>query len=316
MPRPSIETTRGWRDKTMVDHEAPRWATSLTSTWKRSPGSPSGPWLPPGSSGSSCRWSTPPNSRTRPASPSSGRWSPTAQSSGPVGSCPRRPPPGCTATTAAPRAALGKCQADAEGWASRSPPAACCWPGAVGESGRPAWPALLVGPSDRYLPCPPGRCVGGGAGGTDPDAATENAEEQETRMAGNLKLLAGLGAGYVLGPGLAANATSGLPRPPAGWPRSGPRSASSSAPSGPTPGPAWRRPPTLPAIGSSRPEAMTPPRGPGPGRGRRASVHPAAGTGDRPGTTGRGRPGSWRGPRRDRVATVPGRRGGGERPGR
>jgi len=49
------------------------------------------------------------------------------------------------------------------------------------------------------LPCPPGRCVGGGAGGTDPDAATENAEEQETRMAGNLKLLAGLGAGYVLG---------------------------------------------------------------------------------------------------------------------
>jgi hypothetical protein len=35
----------------------------------------------------------------------------------------RRPPPGCTATTAAPRAALGKCQADAEGWASRSPPA-------------------------------------------------------------------------------------------------------------------------------------------------------------------------------------------------
>jgi hypothetical protein len=31
---------------------------------------------------------------------------------------------------------------------------------------------------------------------------------------------------------------------------------------------------------------------------------------------GRGRPGSWRGPRRDRVATVPGRRGGGERPGR
>jgi hypothetical protein len=69
-----------------------------------------------------------------------------------------------------------------------------------------------------------------------------------TRMADNLKLLAGLVDGYVLGA--------------RGWPR------------------------TLRAD---------------------CRGHPPA---------GRGRPGSWRGPRRDRVATVPGRRGGGERPGR
>jgi hypothetical protein len=41
-------------------------------------------------------------------------------------------------------------------------PAACWLSGAVGESGRPAWPARLVGPWDRCLPCPPGRCVGVG----------------------------------------------------------------------------------------------------------------------------------------------------------
>src|SRR5215211_5027079 len=60
------------------------------------------------------------------------------------------------------------------------------------------------------------------------------------------------------GPGLAASATSGSPRPPAGWP-SGPRSASSPARSGPASEPAWRRPPTPPATGSSRPEARTAP---------------------------------------------------------
>jgi hypothetical protein len=136
-------------------------------------------------------------------------------------------------------------------------------------------------------------------------------------MAGNLKLLAGLAAGYVLGPGRVASATSGSPRLPAGWP-SGPRSASSPASSGPASGPAWRRPPAPPVSGSSRPEARTaPPRtrtrtGPRPagrrppgGRYREPARHP-----------GRGRTGSWRGPRRDRVATVPGRRGGGGRWGR
>jgi LPXTG-motif cell wall-anchored protein len=88
MPRPSIETTRGWRDKTMVGHEGAPLGRITHIYWKRSPGSPSGPWSPPGSSGSSCRWSTPPNSRTRSATPSSGCWSPTPQSSGPVGGCP------------------------------------------------------------------------------------------------------------------------------------------------------------------------------------------------------------------------------------
>ena len=41
---------------------------------------------------------------------------------------------------------------------------ACCLSGAVGEIGRPAWLPLLAGPSDRCLPCPPGRCIGGAAG--------------------------------------------------------------------------------------------------------------------------------------------------------
>src|SRR5215217_1235035 len=77
------------------------------------------------------------------------------------------------------------------------------------------------------------------------------------------------------GPGLAASATSGSPRPPAGW-ASGPRSASSPARSGPASEPAWRRPPTPPATGSSRSEARTaPPRtrtGPRP-----AGRHPPGG---------------------------------------
>jgi hypothetical protein len=148
----------------------------------------------------SCRWSMPPSSRTRSASPSGGRWSPTPRPSGPVGSCPRRTPPGCMATTAAPRSCAGgvpgECRAAGHplvsgrgwtgpaggfqarrrsvprvpgGWAlllrPRRWPAACLLSGAVGESGRPAWPPLLVGPSDRCLRCPPGRCVGGAAGG-------------------------------------------------------------------------------------------------------------------------------------------------------
>jgi hypothetical protein len=56
-------------------------------------------------------------------------------------------------------------------------------------------------------------------------------------MAGNLKLLAGLAAGYILGPGLVASATNGSLRRPAGWP-SDPRSASSPARSSPASEPA------------------------------------------------------------------------------
>jgi hypothetical protein len=44
-------------------------------------------------------------------------------------------------------------------------PAACCWSGAAGESGRPAWPPPSAGPSGGYWPCPPERCVGGAADG-------------------------------------------------------------------------------------------------------------------------------------------------------
>jgi hypothetical protein len=158
------------------------------------------------------------------------------------------------------------------------------------------------------LPCPPGRCVGGGAGGTDPDAATENAEEQETRMAGNLKLLAGLGAGYVLGARAGreryeriAEATRRL---------------------------AEERPEVRELIGtlrshlgaslekaadtaSDRPQQARGEDGAPEDQDRAAAGGPAStqrpvqGTGQAPPC--RGRPGSWRGPRRDRVATVPGR---------
>ena len=188
-----------------------------------------------------------------------------------------------------------------EGWASRSPPAGAgldpragpkpggrrfpAYPAAAGRRGsclvagrRPAaGPApsarAAVRPGRRYwwgrrigtcrarrgaasaaAACPsrdggraPCRGRAGRGQGQPPRAAPTRTPQprtprnSRTRMAGNLKLLAGLVAGYVLGA--------------RGWPR------------------------TL-----------------------RADC--------------RGRPGSWRGPRRDRVATVPGRRGGSERPGR
>ena len=100
-------------------------------------------------------------------------------------------------------------------------------------------------------------------------------------MAGNLKLLGGLAAGYVLGARAVVSATSGSPRPPAGWP-SDPGSAGSPPRSAPASAPAWRRPPAPPATGSSRPGART--------------AAPQASPGPRP-TTPRGAGGTPAGPR-------------------
>src|SRR5215218_347629 len=107
------------------------------------------------------------------------------------------------------------------------------------------------------------------------------------------------------GPGLAASATSGSPRPLAGWP-SGPRSASSPARSGPASEPAWRRPPTPPATGSSRPEARTaaPEASPGPGpTGQRPAGGRSRGPARRP----------WSRPHRRPARTMAGRRRPGPR---
>jgi hypothetical protein len=109
MPRPLIETTRGWRDKTMVDHEGVPLGRITHIYLEEVTGEPE--WAPV-ATGEDRRVFVPLVDATewqdQVRVPSSGRWSPTPQSSGPVGSCPRRPPPGCTATAPAPQSCAGE----------------------------------------------------------------------------------------------------------------------------------------------------------------------------------------------------------------
>jgi PRC-barrel domain len=199
MPRPLIETTRGWRDKTMVDREGaplghithiyleevtgePEWALVATGEDRRV-------FVPLVDATEQQDQVRVPVERALVSDAPAirpGRRLPkedTARLHGYYGGAPelrwgsaRRMPSGGPAARlrqgldwARERvpgpAAVGSRRTRrllAAGQLPHRWPAACWWPGAVGESGHPAWPALLVGPSDRCLRCPPGRCVGGG----------------------------------------------------------------------------------------------------------------------------------------------------------
>ena len=135
-------------------------------------------------------------------------------------------------------------------------------------------------------------------------------------MAGNLKLLAGLAAGYVLGARAGreryeriAEATRRLAERPEIRELTGKVRAGLGTGLERAAGTASDR------LQQARGEDGAPEDQDRAAAGGPASTQrPVQGTGQAPPC--RGRPGSWRGPRRDRVTTVPGRRSGGERPGR
>jgi hypothetical protein len=99
MPRPLIETTHGWRDKTMVDHEGVPLGRITHIYLEEVTGEPE--WAPV-ATGEDRRVFVPLVDATE--------WQDQVRvpSSGPVGSCPRRPPPGCTATAPAPQSCAGE----------------------------------------------------------------------------------------------------------------------------------------------------------------------------------------------------------------
>jgi hypothetical protein len=178
MPRPSMETARGWREKTMVDRggaplgrivhiyldrvtEEPSWALVTAGQGSRQV------FVPLVDAAEQEHQIRVPVERA-------------LVSDAPVIRAGRqlsKEDTGCMATTAAPRSCAGR--APGAHQAAGRPPgccwppgrlprrwsAACCWPGAAEDGSQPGWPPPSAGPSGWSSRCPPGRCASVAAGG-------------------------------------------------------------------------------------------------------------------------------------------------------